>query len=271
MARVEYNWNVEYKKDKRLKEMKDACHQIFMRLKEVEASYEKAAPPVKTETISEKMPVTVDLESSASNTDSDGRITFVNPMDEMSEYENESDRPGGSHVAVESSDQEEPNDTPCFVCGIDDDDDESMICELCNNVCHTYCAGYFDVPESDYYCAPCIKKRYAAILDTFIAEDVSKLHEWILHAGTCPVYTSDPSLPCSDAHCTFMKSFLRCMSWLLFNQELRGTPLADKLARLLGYHAARCTETTYCSVPLCNDANRRKTVKPHIKPIDLDK
>ncbi|RHY94848.1 hypothetical protein DYB37_000647 [Aphanomyces astaci] len=42
-AAVEYNWNVEYKKDKRLKEMKDACYQMLARLKIAETSAKEAS------------------------------------------------------------------------------------------------------------------------------------------------------------------------------------------------------------------------------------
>ncbi|KAF0708253.1 hypothetical protein AaE_013295 [Aphanomyces astaci] len=137
-AAVEYNWNVEYKKDKRLKEMKDACYQMLTRLKIAETSAKEAsARPKKTVPV-----VPYNLDSSSSNTDSDGRNkSFSNPMDEMSEYENDgSDRgPRAASVTVDLSDRDEDNededdsDTPCVVCKRNDNDMESMFCETCDD------------------------------------------------------------------------------------------------------------------------------------------
>ncbi|KAF0687374.1 Aste57867_20897 [Aphanomyces stellatus] len=297
MARSDYDWNVEYKNDKRLKDMQEACREIFVRLKEVQDSYVKAeamAPPRDMGQKHKRAPETVDLESS-SNTDSDGHITFVNPMDDMSEYENESDMSasgGGSGPAATStdlSDQDDEEDSPCVVCRLNNNPEESMYCETCENgasssplarasspmvvvVYHTYCAGLYGVPEDEFYCPQCLKKTYTKTMQAFILGSLPDLNGWIIHAcGTC---TSATDEPCKDAahkdHCVFMKNFLRCMAWLLFNHELRGTPLATKLAQVLGYHASRCLEPAFCHVPCCNDLNRRKGAKAHVQPIDLE-
>ncbi|ETV88533.1 hypothetical protein H257_00102 [Aphanomyces astaci] len=272
-AAVEYNWNVEYKKDKRLKEMKDACYQMLTRLKIAETSAKEAsARPKKTVPV-----VPYNLDSSSSNTDSDGRNkSFSNPMDEMSEYENDgSDRgPRAASVTVDLSDRDEDNededdsDTPCVVCKRNDNDMESMFCETCDDLYHTYCAGIYQVPEGPFYCPPCSKKTAAVLLQRFMAASPSDLNDMLVHVASCPSMEEPCVHPTHKDHCSFVKNLLRCAAML--SVQLQGTKVASQLALALGYHAAHCHGAHFCHVPHCNDANRRKHVHPGVQPLNLD-
>ncbi|RHY05739.1 hypothetical protein DYB38_000352 [Aphanomyces astaci] len=223
-AAVEYNWNVEYKKDKRLKEMKDACYQMLTRLKIAETSAKEAS--AKTVPV-----VPYNLDSSSSNTDSDGRNkSFSNPMDEMSEYENDgSDRgPRAASVTVDLSDRDEDNE---------DEDSTTRI-----------------VLES----TKCPK----------MAASPSDLNDMLVHVASCPSMEEPCVHPTHKDHCSFVKNLLRCAAML--SVQLQGTKVASQLALALGYHAAHCHGAHFCHVPHCNDANRRKHVHPGVQPLNLD-
>eukprot|EP00045_Choanoeca_perplexa_P001715 m.21314 g.21314 ORF g.21314 m.21314 type:complete len:284 (+) comp11123_c0_seq1:141-992(+) len=47
----------------------------------------------------------------------------------------------------------------CLVCQGSDDEAHFILCESCNDGCHTYCVGLTDVPEDDWYCATCEQQR----------------------------------------------------------------------------------------------------------------
>ncbi|ETW09255.1 hypothetical protein H310_01654 [Aphanomyces invadans] len=265
-AVAEYDWNAEFNKDKRLKEMKGACYQILSRLKLAEEAAKEVTRPKKT--------VPLNLESSSSSTDSDVlHKTYWNPMDEMSEYENDgSDRPRTPAVAIKVSDPDDDiddeSDKPCAVCHRNDNAGDSMFCDSCDEVYHTYCVGLHAVPEGSFFCPPCVKKTSAVLLERFMDATVSDLNDVLIHVATCP--STDE--PCNDSahkgHCEFYKNFLRCMSML--NLQIQGTKIAAKLASALGYHAAHCRESTFCNVPTCNGANRRKNIPPRVQPLQLD-
>eukprot|EP00730_Choanoeca_flexa_P013298 TRINITY_DN5169_c0_g1_i1.p1 TRINITY_DN5169_c0_g1~~TRINITY_DN5169_c0_g1_i1.p1 ORF type:complete len:294 (+),score=33.82 TRINITY_DN5169_c0_g1_i1:111-992(+) len=43
----------------------------------------------------------------------------------------------------------------CLVCQRDDDDENFILCDGCEDGCHTYCVGLDTVPEGDWLCARC--------------------------------------------------------------------------------------------------------------------
>ena len=79
-------------------------------------------------------------------------------------------RAGGAAVAVEPRAQrvewlgdvffdedEEEEETPCSVCGRDNDADSLLLCDApgCSGACHVACAGLPAVPDGDWLCARC--------------------------------------------------------------------------------------------------------------------
>ena len=80
-------------------------------------------------------------------------------------------RPGGEPVAVEPREQradwlgddahffddfEAEEETPCQVCGRDDDAPTLLLCDACDSgACHLACAGLAAVPDGDWLCARC--------------------------------------------------------------------------------------------------------------------
>ncbi|KAK9916458.1 hypothetical protein WJX75_002842 [Coccomyxa subellipsoidea] len=55
-----------------------------------------------------------------------------------------------------SSDDEDPMDVvTCMECGSGDDESHLLLCDGCENACHTYCAGLAEIPEEAWYCAAC--------------------------------------------------------------------------------------------------------------------
>lgn len=51
----------------------------------------------------------------------------------------------------------EEEETPCGVCGRDDDAATLLLCDApgCNGACHVACAGLPAVPDGDWLCARC--------------------------------------------------------------------------------------------------------------------
>ena len=46
----------------------------------------------------------------------------------------------------------------CYICLSGDDEGNLLICDKCNyKVAHTYCLGFDEIPEEDWFCQACIE------------------------------------------------------------------------------------------------------------------
>ena len=52
---------------------------------------------------------------------------------------------------------DEDSDDVCYVCGLEDNPEQMIICDLCDyHVAHTYCCGFGNrIPEGDWLCGYC--------------------------------------------------------------------------------------------------------------------
>ena len=56
---------------------------------------------------------------------------------------------------------DEPEFPPCSRCGQDDNEEVLMICDGCEQSCHTYCADLDAVPSGAWFCDECLNNRAA--------------------------------------------------------------------------------------------------------------
>ncbi|BDA41022.1 probable PHD and RING finger domain-containing protein 1 at N-terminal half [Coccomyxa sp. Obi] len=64
---------------------------------------------------------------------------------------------GGEYFG--SSDDEDPMDEVfCIECGAGDDESHLLLCDGCDNACHTYCANLPGIPEQAWFCAACERR-----------------------------------------------------------------------------------------------------------------
>lgn len=54
----------------------------------------------------------------------------------------------------------EPLDEPCIVCEDFGDEDQLMLCDCCDRLCHVFCAGLDEVPAGEWYCQRCMEDPY---------------------------------------------------------------------------------------------------------------
>ena len=47
----------------------------------------------------------------------------------------------------------------CVVCGTGENEEQLLLCDDCDNACHSYCAGLDDIPEGDWFCEGCSARR----------------------------------------------------------------------------------------------------------------
>ncbi|KDO33448.1 hypothetical protein SPRG_02255 [Saprolegnia parasitica CBS 223.65] len=301
-ARLEYNWSTEYKNDKRLLEMRDACKTILLMLNKEDAELPEpsirgyptsakkarvAAPPakpkpalaapkvaVKVDRRPRKAPSVPDDGSSTADSDYIARGTFTNPMDDMSEYESDDSLPPPrpapkiyEKVEVEDDDggdddsDDENADKACKICDINENDSQSLLCDLCEDVFHTYCVGLPDVPKNDWFCSTCLAAEYIRLTHQFMAEPLAVLNTWLVHASGCDA-RDDVCQSASLARiCVFLKRLVRAIA-------LTDGVLRAKFGELLTHHIGGCTEKLYCPVPLCNQMRKRKA-KVHIRALEL--
>lgn len=52
---------------------------------------------------------------------------------------------------------EDEEETPCMVCGLDDDEASLLLCDGpgCDATCHVVCAGLAAVPDCEWFCTRC--------------------------------------------------------------------------------------------------------------------
>ncbi|OQS06422.1 hypothetical protein THRCLA_01537 [Thraustotheca clavata] len=293
---IEYNWNTEYKNDKRLVDMKEACEHILSIMNKADLLAEifvkKTAPVVqKSKANSVNKPekrIRKDDEGS-STADSDyiaHNLQFTNPMEEMSEYESddapppskpikrimkvEEDEEVDEHILVQEEnddddEEEEESDDEiaakmCMICGRDENDTQSLVCDGCDDVYHTYCIGLLSVPPGDWFCPGCLAKQYEDFTQTFMGESLETLNRWLYHSCACDARKDYCQNEAFSKVCVFMKRLLRTVAFLSSNGELNNSVMQSKLTRVISHHIATCKEGVYCPVPLCNQLRGRKTV-----------
>ncbi|EQC31408.1 hypothetical protein SDRG_11009 [Saprolegnia diclina VS20] len=301
-ARLEYSWSTEYKNDKRVLGMRDACKAILLMLNKDDAelpdpsirgyatSTKKArvaAPPakpkpavaapkvaVKVDRRPRKAPSVPDDGSSTADSDYIARGTFTNPMDDMSEYESDDSLPPPrlapkiyEKVEVDEDDNgdddsdDENADKACQICNLNENDSQSLICDTCEDVFHTYCVGLADVPENDWFCPTCLGAEYHRLTQQFATEPLSVLNSWLVHACGCDARNDVCKSPSLARICVFFKRLVRSLA------RTDGV-LRTKFGMLLTHHIASCPEKLYCPVPLCNQMRRRKA-KVQIRAVEL--
>ncbi|EKG12110.1 Zinc finger PHD-type protein [Macrophomina phaseolina MS6] len=54
----------------------------------------------------------------------------------------------------------EPPVDPCMVCEDFGDEDQLMLCDSCDKLCHVFCAGLDEVPAGEWYCQHCMEDPY---------------------------------------------------------------------------------------------------------------
>ncbi|OQR91713.1 hypothetical protein ACHHYP_04446 [Achlya hypogyna] len=140
----------------------------------------------------------------------------------------------------------------CLVCNIDENDDESLLCDECGNVYHTYCVGLHAVPSGDWFCPSCARvysTQSSLKAPELMVKDLKRMDKWLVHSCQCDAAACDDEA--FGTYCAHLKKALKVMSWLSFNPEVRAVGFADKMAKLFAFHAIHCQVGPACPVPLC--------------------
>ncbi|KDO33329.1 hypothetical protein SPRG_02137 [Saprolegnia parasitica CBS 223.65] len=147
----------------------------------------------------------------------------------------------------------EEGENDCPLCKEDRDDSDSLLCDTCDQVYHTYCVGLYAVPKDNWFCpvcAPAHETPSSRCAPEQLFKELQELNGMLVHACSCD------AAACTDATfsatCKPMKLALQCMSWLSFNADIRPTSFIEHLAKLLAFHAAHCAVGDTCLVPLCH-------------------
>ncbi|OQR96957.1 hypothetical protein ACHHYP_12883 [Achlya hypogyna] len=290
-ARLEYNWSKEYKNDKRLLDMREACSALFGLLNKGEVPPEppiramptkkpKAKEPTSTGSIERRLQKSASIDDGSSTADSDyvaSKLQFTNPMAEMSDYESDDTPPPPKIVPkppVENDSAEESEESddeiaakPCMICNLNENDSQSLVCDGCEDVFHTYCIGLLAVPKNDWFCPSCLGREYDKLTASFMTEPVQVLNQWLRHACGCDARNDNCTNEDFALTCVFTKRLLRALAVLSAKDELsESSAMLQKFSDVLAHHVTVCREDPYCAVPMCNQLRQRKT-KVQIRPL----